>query len=468
MLNGTKAEIDEIKGLLTESEANEILGLDATEAKKKLLFWERYLAKHPELHEYTRRAAEKRIGFLNQEDDRNKTLALASKVPGSIAEIHVLKHLIQNLPESPLATATTWLTIKDTLESDEARGAMEIRARQDLLVELEKAEMAYEKKHGMKPTVTPEESKAQINERILSIVEKFSIEEPLPTDDVHPSESPEQDAKVDLSGLKPEILTGYGAIVDRNRLMLQFYSTFKKLKDKMPIQGYPAAWQEDIIEIVKIFEDEYLPAMVRLKALELHLASFRKAPAPDETSYEADVDQPKSKSKSNGLLNKAAGTLRKLPTPKKIGDNLFRNLASKKIGEKLKKLEEENMTIEEAGKDVVDTLDAGIVRGLATPTGPIYPDIVLEEDETDSSDSSTDSSSDDSDEAEADRARPSKRKANRAEVLKLYAGTTLHPIKTPSTGLFDKSYAYAGNEEKLAGFLNLCLKEYDKTLDPSM
>jgi hypothetical protein len=373
-----------------------------------------------------------------------------------------MRDLIQNLPDNSLATAMTWLTIKDTLESDEARGAMDIRPRQDLLVELEKAEMAYKRKYGMRPTLTPEESKDIINDRIMSIVEGFSIKEPAVTDDVHPSEHA---SKFKLkrfidNDLEPEHLIHDGTVMSHQDL-LHCYDTLKTLCEDPTLNStFFSRWKEDGQKVVQVFEDEYFPIMDRIKALELHLASSRKVAALEKLSYEADHDKPKSK--TNGLLSKAGNVLRKIPTPKKISDNLFKNFASKKIGEKLRKLEEESEAIEETEIEVEDSFDAGIVRGLMGSANPGYPEVILEEDESDGS------SSDDSlDEDETSLVKALDHQATRTKVMDLYAGTTLHPIKTPITGLFED--LCAGNScERMATLINAGLKGYDKTLDPSM
>jgi hypothetical protein len=378
-----------------------------------------------------------------------------------------MRDLIQNLPGNTLATATTWLTIKDTLESEEARGAMNIRLRQDLLVEFEKAEMAYKRKYGMRPTLTPDESKDLINDRIMSIVEGFSIKELAATDDVHPSEHA---SKYKLkrfidNDLEPEHLIDDGTIMDHQDL-LHCYDTLKTVCEDPTLNStFFSRWKEDSQRVVQVFEDEYFPIMDHVKALELHLASLRKVPAPDELSYESDHD--KSKSKSKEFLNKAGNVLRKIPTPKKISDNLFKNFASKKIGEKLKKLEEESEAIEEAETEVEDSFDAGIVRGLLSSASPGYPEVILEEDESDGS-SSDDSSDESSDEvSEVDRAKKLEFQAVRAKVMDVYAGTTLQPIKTPITGLFEDLCA-GKSSERVASLINAGLKGYDKTLDPGM
>jgi hypothetical protein len=341
---------------------------------------------------------------------------------------------------------------------------MKIKSRLDLLVELDAAEMVYEREHGMKPIVTAEEIKEQINARIMDIAKKFSIQEPVATDDVdHSDHLSNYKLKHFIENdLEPDHLNDDGTVMNHEEL-LHFYDTLKTVCEDTTLKSdFFSRWKEDGQKVVKVFENEYFPIKDHLKALELHLDNLNKTPILDEAS---DDDKPKSENK--GFLKKAGNVLRKIPTPKKISDNLFKNLASKRIGEKLKRLEEESEAIEEDGLDVKDTFEAEVVRGLISPASGAYPECVWEDDESDNS-SSDSSSEDDSDEiSEADLAKEAELQAARAKVMELYAGTTLHPIKTPITGFLEDICAEE-DDWRVASLLSAGLKGYDKTLDPIM
>lgn len=119
--------------ILTVEQADKILGSDATEAQKFILFWERYLQKHPIVSEETSKAIELRLRDLTKCWQMTQSFKImASTIPVRQYEIDAAIVFIKHakLPGYPQRMKRIHRMTRRTLECVEARYMMDQASRE--------------------------------------------------------------------------------------------------------------------------------------------------------------------------------------------------------------------------------------------------------------------------------------------------------------------------------------------------
>lgn len=233
-----------------------------------------------------------------------------------------------------------------------------------LLVELEKAELANEKNTSKKPVVPLGRS---IEDLIWDVANTFHTN--------HSSDKSGKEPEADEA--RPEEHTTFDEVFDQ-------YATAKILQtDTKTWDALTGDARACSMELVEEFELSY-PEKALMKgsiiveeAIETTpISSPRQRNSGDSSENQApksrsatesidDPDTPKSRTKGMGFIKTAGVVMRKIVGPKKISDTLLKKIGTRKIDEKLKKLEIEKSDAEASkGSD----MDANIVRGLMTPS----------------------------------------------------------------------------------------------------
>ena len=387
-------------GILTNEVAKRILGANANEEQKNILFWGRYLERYPELSAKQLNGIEERIDALTKASDETEYVEeMALMIPLSKEDFEHLTEFIKSLPENPSITGATYGTLREKLESPEASHLLNEPERQKFLLQLQTAELEYQKKYGTKPFIPL--ARDTIDEMIYIVAGLFSVVKPPGTD----KEEEQVEANMKLwEDLEPE-------------KTLTFDEAFDQYAINKTLQADPKRWAtltEEVqlccSELVRHFELLYpekalttgfIEVDVEAKDMPTPLSSgdgfdveTKDVSAPpensndegdvlsgpqsssDQSSQEGDTNKPKNKGKE--FMKANGNAMRKMTAPKK-SDTLFKKIASKSIDEKLKRLGAEELDAETEGEN---SIDAQIACGLMESTNQSDLKSITEDGET--------------------------------------------------------------------------------------
>jgi hypothetical protein len=399
----TQEQRDEVMtgSILTHGVAEKILGPGASEQQKKILFWERYLERYPEVSAEQLKSIEERMNDLaRQSEEIEYTESMATRIPLSMEDFDDMKGFIRSLPENPRITGTTYEMLRNNLESPEAAQILHKLLQENLLLELENAELVYAEKYGMMPVVPPVGD--DINKMIYAVANQFSmIETSSEEEEVEPVKNLWEDFEPEKTMTFDEVFDQYAT----NKVLQADPKRWAALSEEVRVCSMELVRRFELLYPGKALVTGHIEVDVKAKDISATQSSGDEGDVPsgsqhssDECSHEGGVDKPTKKGK--GFIKAAGDVMRKMTAPKKISDTLFKKIASKKIDEKLKKLEAEGSGAEAT---VENNVHHQIARNLMTPTSQTdLEGIAEEEDETECSPTEGNASDDSGDEDPAE------------------------------------------------------------------